>query len=210
MLSNIKQNWWIAVVIAQATLGLLAAGSTSWGLGANSTPEHTAFRVMAIVTGVITSGVLLAGLATLRRNMRAGSWMIVIASVPTLLTLLVLNPVALLALITVVGGTWTGNLTLARQPTGIDLSQPTGSPTPTRGGSWYKWLIAALLLFGVGFAVLIAFDGTQNTAIDGFKWIVWILSWAAGAATAAIGMTLGIARLIARHRTRPAEHVTTT
>jgi hypothetical protein len=31
-----------------------------------------------------------------------------------------------------------------------------------------------------------------------------LLSWAAAAATAAIGVTLGLARFITRHRTRPA------
>jgi hypothetical protein len=204
MFSNLKRNWWRVVVIAQATLGLLAAVSSVWGLVADATPEHAEFRIMSIIVSSVGSAVLLGGLAVLGRNRQAGSWMIVAASVPTLLTLLALNPIALLALATVVGGFWTGNLALATQSTGIDLTRPDGSPAPARGGSWYRWLIAAALLIAFGLFVLAALEGTTNEFVDGLKWITWILSWAAAAAVAAVGVTLGIARLLARHRTRPA------
>lgn len=204
MLSNLKRNWWLAVVIAQATLGLLAAGSSAWGLVADTAPEHAEFRVMSIIISVVTSAVLVAGLSILGRNRRAGSWMIVVASFATLLTLLALNPIAPLALVTIVGGFWTGNLALARQPAGIDSILPDGRRTPARGGSWYRWLIAAALLFALGLVAPAAFEGTTNEVVEGLMWLTWILSWASATATAAIGVTLGITRLLARHRTRPA------
>jgi hypothetical protein len=99
---------------------------------------------------------------------------------------------------------WTGNLAFTTQPAEIDPAHPEGHSAPLGGTAWYKWLIAAVLLFGAGFAVLIVLDGAENAAVEGLAWFAWLLSWAAAAATAAIGVTLGLARFITRHRTRPA------
>lgn len=210
MLSNLKRNWWPIVVIAQIVLGLVAVGITAVGLAAEAVPNHPAVRIATITIGVIAAVLLIAGLLLLRRNRQAGSWLILFGSIPTLLTVLALNPVALLAVATIAGGLWTGNLAFTARSADANLAYADGHGTPSSGRTWYRWLVAAIVLFGIGLAAVMAFDGSGNETVDGVKWIVWIGSWTAAAASAAIGVALGLAALVARHRTRPAESVTTT
>lgn len=204
MFTNLKRNWWPILVVAQAVLGLIAVAFTAIVAPGQQGAGATVFMTVAITIGLISSALLLGGLFVLERNRPVGTWLIVAGSIPTLLTLLALNPVALLAVSTIAGGLWTGNLTFTTTPAEIDTSHPEGRQTPTGGTSWYWWVISAVLLFGVGFAALYVGDAANSETVEGLAWFTWILSWATAAATAAIGVALGLANLITRHRTRPA------
>ena len=70
-------------------------------------------------------------------------------------------------------------------------------------------LIAAIVLFAVGFGTLMLADvidpsEQEESVIGGPMFFTWLLTWAAAAATGAIGIALGTMRLITRHRTRTA------
>ncbi len=207
--SNLKRNWWEALVAATAVLVAVSAVLTPF-LVRNLQREHLAFGIAATIIGLASAALLIGGLRAIRRNRPVGSRLIVIGCVPTLMTVVALNPVALLAVAVVAGGLWTGNLAFRTQLPGIDVDATAVLP-PQRQTRWYLWIVAGVVLFGVGFAALLLgdlVDGPDNDGLtstaEGLIYFMWVLSWAAAAATGVIGMTLGLVRLATRHRTRPA------
>jgi hypothetical protein len=208
MFSNLKRNWWPTLVVIQAVLTAAAVIGVMIVAPDQQGSEVAPFRVIAGVIGLVSTALLLLGLIVLDRNRQAGSWMIAIGSFPTLLSLLALNPVALLAVATITGGLWTGNLAFTTRPTEIDPNHPTVHSTSPAGTRWHWWLITAVVLFLAGFGTLMLADiidpSEQDESLGTLMFFTWLLSWAAAAATAAIGIALGTLLLISRHRTRTA------
>lgn len=208
MFTNLKRNWWEALVAATAVLVAVSALLTPF-LVPDLRGEHLGFGIATMVVGLVSAGVLAGGILTLRRNRSRGSKLIVAGCVPTLMTVLALNPISLLAVAVVAGGLWTGNLAFTAPTTDTDVG--TAAIAPRRQMRWYLWITAGAVLFGVGLAALFVgdlVDGPNNDrlteTVEGLIYFTWILSWAAAAATGGIGLTLGIIKLAARHRTRPA------
>lgn len=209
MLTNLKRNWWEALVVATAVFVAVSALLTPI-LIRDLQGEHLAFGIAAVIVGLASAGLLIGGLRVIRRNRRLGSRLIVIGCVPTLMTVVALNPVSLLAVAVVAGGLWTGNLEFRPRHGGLDV-EATGAVPRRRGTRWYLWIVAGVVLFGIGFASLLigdmadgpGNDGLTGTA-EGLIYFTWVLSWAAAAATGVIGVTLGFINLATRHRTRPA------
>jgi hypothetical protein len=207
MHSNLKRNWWPTLVVVQAILTAASVIGVMIVAPDQQGSEIAPFRVILGVIGIVSTALLVVGLIVLDRNRRAGSWMIAIGSVPTLLTLVALNPVALLAAATITGGLWTGNLAFTSRPTEIDPDHPTPHPTPSAGTRWQWWVITAIALFALGLGILMLFDGEGvevSEQAESLVYFTWLLSWAGAAATAAIGIALGTMRLVSRHRTRTA------
>jgi hypothetical protein len=144
MFSNLKRNWWPTLVVVQAILTAASVLLVIVVAPDQQGSEVAPVRVIAGVIGLVSTALLLLGLIVLDRNRQAGSWMIAIGSVPTLLTLLALNPVALLAAATITGGLWTGNLAFTTRPTEIDPNHPTVQSTSLAGTRWRWWLITAV------------------------------------------------------------------
>jgi hypothetical protein len=208
MFSNLKRNWWPALVVVQAVLAAASVALVVITAPYQQGSEVAPFMVVTGVIGLVSIALLLLGLVTIDRSRPAGSWMITIGSVPTLLTLLALNPVALLAVATIASGLWTGNLAFTTRQADIDPDHATARVPATAGVRWYWWLITAIVLFAAGFGTLILADVIiaegDVSVIGGLMWLTWLLTWAAAAATAAIGIALGTMRLVSRHRTRTA------
>jgi hypothetical protein len=208
MISNLKRNWWPALVVAQAVLGAASVVLTVVIAPDQQGSEVAPFRVVIGGIGLVSIALLLAGLVVLDRSRTAGSWMITIGSVPTLLTLLALNPVALLAVATIASGLWTGNLAFTTRQADIDPGHATVRVPTTAGARWYWWIITATVLFAAGLGTLMLADATladeDVSAIGSLMWFTWLLTWAAAAATAAIGIVLGTMRLVSRHRMQTA------
>jgi hypothetical protein len=209
MFSNLRRNWWPTLVVIQAVLTAASVIGVMIVAPDQQGSEVAPFRVIAGVIGLVSTALLILGLTVLDRNRRAGSWMIAVGSVPTLLSLLALNPVALLAVATITGGLWTGNLAFTTRPTEIDPNHSTVQSTSPAGTRWHWWLITAVVLFLAGFGTLMLADiidpsEQDESLIGGLMFFTWLLSWAAAAATAAIGIALGTMHLVSRHRTRTA------
>jgi hypothetical protein len=207
MFSNLKRNWWPTLVVIQAVLTAAAVMGVMIVAPDQQGSEVAPFRVIVGVIGLVSAALLVVGLIVLDRNRQAGSWMIAIGSVPTLLTLVALNPVALLAAATITGGLWTGNLAFTTRPTEINPDHPTVHSTSPAATRWHRWVITAIALFALGLGTLMLFDGEgveMSEQAESLAYFTWLLSWAAAAATAAIGITLGTMRLVSRHRTRTA------
>jgi len=207
MFSNLKRNWWPTLVVIQAVLTAASVIGVMIVAPDQQGSEIAPFRVIVGVTGLVSAALLVVGLIVLDKNRKAGSWMIAIGSVPTLLTLLALNPVALLAAATITGGLWTGNLAFTTRPTEINPDHPTAHSTPPAGTRWHWWVVTAIALFALGLGVLMLFDGEgveMSEQAESLAYFTWLLSWAAAAATAAIGIALGTMHLVSRHRTRTA------
>jgi hypothetical protein len=205
MFSNLKRNWWPTLVVVQAVLTAATVILAMIVAPDQQGSEVVGFRLIVGMIGLVSTVSLVAGLIVLDRNRRTGSWMIAIGSVPTLLTLVALNPVALLAAATIVGGLWTGNLAFTSQPAEIDPDHPAMHPASQAGTRWYWWIVTAIALFVLGLSVLMFFDGVDmSEQAEGLLYFTWLLSWAAAAATGTIGIALGTMRLATRHRTRTA------
>lgn len=69
-------------------------------------------------------------------------------------------------------------------------------PSITRG--WYFWMAGAAgaFLLGLGVLAIAEEDGGLSEA----AWAIWMLSWAAAAVLAVIGLGLGATRVVTNHR----------
>jgi hypothetical protein len=200
MTRNILINWWGAITAVLGTaLVTLGVAGTLFGDGGS---VGVAWAGATLVSG----GLILGGLALLRRRVVSGSRMIVVGAAATVPSIFLI-PVAAL---TVIGGLWTGHLQLAGTADVQNLQppRPQAADPATR---WYMWLVAALLLFLVGLgAAAILGDGQtasgedDNSIIAGLAYLAWILSWLAAVISTGLGIVFGAKQGIARHRTRPA------
>lgn len=62
---------------------------------------------------------------------------------------------------------------------------------------WYYWIALGALLFAVGFGALLT---SEDNELSSAAWATWILSWLSGAVVAALGLALGVSRLLGRRR----------
>ena len=191
-------NWWAALTIV---LGIAATSLALLGLVLGDTGDGG----QGLALNWLVSGVLmLAGLVVWRSRPVAGSWMILGGGVLIAYSLLGI-PVGVVVIAT---GLWTGNLVLNEHSASkLDLSPRDTSATE----HWYRWIMAAVLLGALGFAVLLIWPAVTPDNCTEFNpcwedtvaWATWILSWMAAAATASVGVILAGVRFT-RHHTRPA------
>jgi hypothetical protein len=202
MYHNVTSNWWPPLVALYAI-----AATASVAVPAIVSDHEQATPAVVMTAIAATAGVLMvAGLAVRRRHLVAGSWMIGVGAVPGLGS--VLFPAGLAVLI---GGVWTGNLAFREPAAGIALDQSLAEKQAHAVGTWWRWLIAAAVLAGAGFAVLAAEDylgdrGSEQepTVLGGVAWLLWSLSWLGAAVTAVVGAVFAVMQLAVRHRTRHA------
>jgi len=203
-MTTTTRNWWtpatVAISIAVATLGLLAVviGGTASGAG-----------VLGLQAGVPAVGglVILAGIVAQRQRPTGGSRLVLIGAVLTASDPLFI-PVAAFVII---GGLWSGRLTLSEERPDVIRLQATRRRMTER---WYFWLVIAGTLASVGFGAIYVQESTgfvpdnctefspcwEDTA----AWATWVLSFLGAMATGGVGVVLGVLRFFDRHHTRPA------
>jgi hypothetical protein len=201
MFHNLTSNWWppLVALYAIATTAIFA-GAALFGDG-----DIDAGALGWLAVAVTASASMVIGLAVRNHHLTAGSWMIAIGTIPTLMTLFPL------ALVLFVGGIWTGNLAFRDPPAGLAADQVLVERRAQLVDVWWRCLILAVVLTAIGFGVLHAagslYDSgseSEPTVLGGVAWLLWMLSWAAAAISGAIGVILGIMNIVVRHRTRPA------
>jgi hypothetical protein len=202
MIHNLKSDWWPPLVVLYA---LGATASVTVPILANDEPSSVAI-VVAVTVTVVAGAVMLAGLVVRHRHAVAGSWMIAVGAVPGLAS--VLLPVGLAVLI---GGVWTGNLAFRTTAPDLVADLLVVERRTRLTGHWWRWILVAAVLAGLGFAVLYAGDlagglGSEQepTMLGGVVWAAWLLSWVAAAITATTGAVLAAMQFIVRHHTRHA------
>ena len=203
-MATTSRNWWatvttvLGVVVAtMGLLGLLFGETTSGGGGA---------LLFAAGLPAIGGLVVLAGLWVRRQHVVRGSRMVVAGAV-----LAALDPIFIpVAALVIIGGFWSGNLALSdERAEAIRLEATRRSMT----NGWYRWLIAAVLILGVGLGMTAAgeaaFETEQcteaNPCWEGTAvWAAFVLSFLGAMVTGGIGVVLGLLRFASRHHTRPA------
>ncbi len=200
MTRTIFASWWgvITAIIGVAGLILGAAGVIFRDAGGGGLTGAGAT--------LVSGGLILGGLAVLRRRVIAGSWMILAGAAVTVLDIFLIPVAALI----VIGGLWTGHMRLTGNADEPHLEPARPQQADVTAG-WYKWLIAAPVLFVIGLgALVVAGDGQTATGEDdtsllaGLAYLGWILGWLGAVISTGVGIVLGTKRGIARHRTRPA------
>ena len=199
MMRNILTNWWV-VFTAILGAGALTSGVAGLIFGGGG------LAVVGSVGEMVSGSLILGGLAVRHRRSVAGSWMIAAGAAMAVVGVFTLPAVVLV----VIGGLWTGHLQLSDtvdQPN-LQPVRPQPADITTR---WYLMLLAALILFAIGFGALMVMGDTQTytgeediSLIGGLAWFAWILSWLGAVISAGVGIVFGAMRLVVRHRTRPA------
>ena len=197
---NVLTNWWCVITaILGTTLLMLGVAGVTFGDGGAS-------GFIGAGATLVSGGLILGGLAALKRRVIAGSRMITVGTALTVLSVFLI-PVAAIILI---GGLWTGQLQLSDKVDEQDL-QPVRPPPSDITARWHQWLFAAVFLSALGFGALVVLgDGQTATGeddtglINGLAWLTWMFSWLGAVISAGFGVFLGAKRVVVRHRTRPA------
>lgn len=188
--TSIRSNWW---VILTAVLGsALVVGALSVAM-VGSGSDMPALMVAGGVLGAVAGGLVLGGLVKRRDDLHAGSRLIFAGCVMSLVGMYIA-----FGAIVLITGFWTGNLQLSERPDEPQM-RPVAQHQIDMTARWYVWLVAAAVLFAIGWLPLI-FDDPEGFTFGG--WLVWILSWTAAMVTAGVGVILSGLRLLVRHRTR--------
>ena len=203
-MTTTTRNWWTPVTtvigIVVTTMGLLGLA-----LGEAMTGSDGAV-VLAAAPPAIGGLVIVGGLATRRQRTVTGSRLVVAGAVLTAFDPLFIP----LSAVVIIGGLWSGNLALTEDR--ADSIQLVAARRSLTDG-WYRWLIAAILLIGIGFGVAgiaeAAFDTDRcteaNPCWEGtVAWASFTVSLLGAMVTGGIGVVLGVLRLFTRHHTRPA------
>jgi hypothetical protein len=204
VMATTSRNWWapvttvLGVVVAtMGLLGLLFGETTSGGGGA---------LLFAAGMPAIGGLVVLGGMWVRRQRVVTGSRMVVAGAV-----LAALDPIFIpVAALVIIGGFWSGNLALSdERAEAIRLEATRRSMTD----GWYRWLIAAVLILGVGLGMTAAGEAAfetekcteANPCWEGTAvWATFVLSFLGAMVTGGIGVVLGLLRFASRHHTRPA------
>lgn len=200
MTRTVVTNWWgVMTAVFGATLLTLGLAGVIFGEGDGG-------GVVWAGATLISGGLVVGGLAILHRRVRAGSWMIAVGAAATILSIFLIPVAALIVL----GGLWTGHLQLIGTPDQPHLQpdRPQPADLTTR---WYRWLVAAAILFIIGLGALVVLgDGQTATGDDDtsliatLAYLAWILSWLGAVITTGVGIAFGAKRRVTRHLTRPA------
>lgn len=204
VMTTTTRNWWTPVT---AVIGVIVTAMGLVGLVAGEAMSGSnAAVVLAAGAPAIGGLLILGGLATRRQRTLTGSRLVVAGAV-----LVALDPLFIpLSAVVIIGGLWSGNLALTdEQADSIRLAATRRSLSQ----GWYRWLVAAILLTGIGFGVA----GIAEAAIDTDQctetnpcwqgtaaWATFTISLLGAMVTGGIGVVLGILRILTRHHTRPA------
>ena len=199
-MQDTKWNWWRLLA---AVFGVLPLA-----LGLVTLDDAGGGALIAPAASNVGGGLVLGGLAWQRRRVVAGSRLVIAGAVVAGLS----DPVVLVvAPLVLIGGLWSGNLVLSDEGTDVVRLEAMQRSITDR---WYWWLVGAAGLLAVGFATLVVWDSTGLVPADctetnpcwedSAAWATWILSWLAAAVTGAVGVLLGVLRLVSRHHTRSA------
>ena len=172
MYSNLRQNWWQALVVAQAILGAAFMAGVAI-VAPDQTEPATIFRAVVSTIGLVSATLLIGGLVKQRTNRSVGSRLILVGSLSSLLTVIALNPAGFIAIAVIATGLWTGNLAFNARPAEIDTDHLTSRGLSVGGTRWYWWLITAAALAGVGFLAVLTAELVNVS--DGFAGVVLFL-----------------------------------
>ena len=199
MIRNTLTNWWGVLTAALGGLVLVAALAVL-GVGVE---DGDGLLVTLSAGGALSGALVLAGLAAKARRPRVASWMIVVGIIGSAL---LAGWLVLLGAIVLAGGVWTGNLQLSE---GGRTAVPVVPDDFGAARRWYLWLIASLVLFGLGLVGLVLLGdgetatGSEDTSVvAGLAWFAWTLGWLGAAVSLGIGVVLGSIRALGRHHTR--------
>jgi hypothetical protein len=200
MNTRIGSRWWtpvsLVIGIVVATMGILgmALGETASGGGA----AVAAAALPPAIGGLL----ILAGLGLRGRRLVVGCRLIIVGAV-----LIAMDPIFIpVAGLIIIGGLFTGDLVTSER----DHRPPVAMTRDSMTTRWYRWIVAGVVLGGIGFATLLVGDaiGTEectesNPCWEGTAvWATWVVSWLAAMVTGGIGIVLGLLRLLDRHHTR--------
>jgi hypothetical protein len=201
MFHNLTSNWWppLVAVYAAASIAIFAVPALTGDSGLDGG------ELVWLAVAVATSAFMVAGLAVRGRHLTAGSWMITLGMIPSLMSLFPL------ALVLFIGGLWTGNLSFRDPPAPLAAEQVLAERRAHLVEVWWRWLLLAAVLFAIGWGVLYAEGSLYDTGTEseptvggGIAWLLWMLSWGAAAISGALGVILAVMNIVTRHRTRPA------
>lgn len=184
MTANPMRRWWVGVVLLHIAFTTVSSIPLSFINGDLSDP-FAVFAISMAVVGLIGLTVMGFGLQAQKAKPVRGSWLILIGLLPTLFSVTGAG--------VLIFGFWTANLTLHKTTIETGYKTVAARNQAVIARTWWVWFATALVLFGVGWIGLF---------VD--NWYLWFLPWATAAFTAVIGVGVGIAAYIGRHRTRAA------
>ena len=190
MSTSTSRNWWVVLTAALAVV-VIAGGMLAVGLAA--TGDDGAFAVVGGFRLLVAGPLMLYGLRRLADDRTTGSTLVLVGAVLAASGSLELIPYGAAVLIS---GFWTGNLQLADRSDAPEL-QPVSRQQFEMTRRWYLWLVAAAVLFGIGWIPLVVEGGDLT-----WGYFIWVLSWLGAIVAAGVGVVQASLRLVVRHRTR--------
>lgn len=190
MMGNPKRKLWITLVVVHLVLQSFDGVTALFGRD----DANTASIVVPLtVAGLIAAALIVGGVFVQRRQFVAGSWMILIGLIPSIMS--VTGPVVLIT------GLWTANLVFKGKTLKLDYESLASQRAVSIGRTWWIWLVAASVSFGVGFLALLLDPQDFESSL---LWATWILSWLGAGFMTLIGVGILVVRTVGRHRTQAA------
>jgi hypothetical protein len=196
-----RRSVWVVftALVAAAALVTSLGGALAGADGATS-----AWAVAGSAGAVASSGLIVAGLHLLTRNVVLASWLVVAGCIAA-------GPFAWpVTAVVVISGLWSANLRLSEPAEGEPRLVVARRQQDGLTQRWYLWVAAGAALFAFGMLFpLVVFnpsvtgtfgeetDGAQSL-VSGIAWMTWWGSWMAAGVSTAIGVLLGLAHFVAR------------
>ena len=181
--SNPIRKWWVALAIAHIVFGVATSVSTI--IETNSLTNVAPIVMPFTYAGLIGLVVMSAGLRVQRTRLVGGSWLVLIGLVPTIISI---TGIAVL-----LSGFWTANIALREKAIATGYDDLSVRNRAIMARSWWVWVVAGAAMFGLGWLGLV---------LD--NWLLWILPWVSAALLGFVGLAMGVAVYVDRHRTREA------